>query len=118
MTARKPTLAELERLLSEATPGPWSEEGRFLIRHFSATDTHGNWPAGRVVCMWDDNWDYQGDRALIAAMHAALPDLLRIARAVAGLSCYVRDDLCLMCHEPGEHVPDCAWVLARGMVET
>ena len=90
MTARKSSLSELERMLSEATPGPWSttdDDGDALIVGGAARDGHDTRIAFMAVwCGPDAVSDaHVRDAALIAASRNALPDLLRIAWAVVGM---------------------------------
>jgi hypothetical protein len=54
--------------------------------------------------------------ALVRAALATLPDLIKIARAVAALEGINGPDGCWACPEGGEphrHHPDCVWLLAR-----
>jgi hypothetical protein len=75
-----------------------------------------------------DGWDTAAEAAKahireqeeeIARLKQADQDLLRIARAVAKLDEYEgRYGGCVTCGGFGKHTDDCAWVLARKLVES
>lgn len=72
------SLSALARLLSEATPGPWTEhEGD---NWSGIVDADGD----AVACISDYETDanHLGDRALIVALRNAGPSLVEIAEAV------------------------------------
>lgn len=78
-------VAELRRLLSAATPGPWgefAESGDWWVEH---SDADGN-PTGGFVCKSDTagndaTWEKQEDIDLMIAAVNALPALLAVAEA-------------------------------------
>jgi hypothetical protein len=87
------TLDELEALLAKAAPGPWeAREGRVDMAvsngEPNCSHTYNQRETHRGVAITDNGEHIAGpyaeaDAALIAAARNALPDLLKIARAVA-----------------------------------
>ncbi len=72
------TLDELERLERAATPGPWFTEDD---TRYSEGCTIGSAPVMTAHTSWTA--PAKNDDRLIAAARNALPDLIKIARAVA-----------------------------------
>lgn len=123
---------KLRELMAKATSGPWTSEHictedccphMWTVVSESTSDKYKN-KRGVVTT----GFEHGDDARLIAALRNAAPDLLRIAEAVAAMDIsdhYAGDVICLMCGQRARgveqdeplHTPDCAYVLARRIVE-
>lgn len=103
----KATATDLRALLEKATPGPWAAS-------FERVDD----VRGRIIVDCVDADRDSHDAALIAALHNAAPDLLRVVEAVAEQDDPADDEsCCAYCFSFGEHMAHCTWILARKLVE-
>ena len=91
MTTTPETIAELKRLLAEATPGPWLHETM-------AKCVSGGTPL-RAICRWSAD---RNDADLIVAAVNALPDLLAHIEAAQAQVKVLREALVKISnHRPG-----------------
>jgi hypothetical protein len=109
-TPENVTLDELTVLEAAATPGPWFHEDDLSHR---AGQSLGMGPL--MSAHTGASATAKHDAITAAAARNALPDLLKIARAVAQVGDGDIDGPCPFCRVPFEEVcaPDCAHLLAQ-----
>lgn len=114
-------LDELERLLAEATPGPWYELSKVDVSCQRDTGyTHGVRSGAipqRVLLGYPDSPRELTDIRLVLALHNAAPALIAAARreqeARALIAALVEAGFSVFCCRSLPHAPDCVWRNAR-----
>jgi len=83
-------LAELRRLEAEATPGPWMDFGNLEPYEGHVVAVGGD--SLSPICQDPDGDDRPHDRALIAALRNAAPNLLARAELAARMAARLKAD--------------------------
>jgi hypothetical protein len=104
------TLDELERMEKSATPGPWEACNCKAHEHEDKPRSTCYRVRNAVGNIIPDE-----DKPLIAVARNALPELIKIAMAVAKGRNPIQfsEDTCWYCYGKGEHEESCPWPIAN-----